>query len=625
MSPDHQQTGSGTMRRQLFSLSSVFHPQASKRASSQTVAVKEQPTCQERIHYPVFNPLDPRHNPEISTLSWRPQEKHNSSSESRSRMTWVQSISRRSLHKARSGLLALRSGLMRCSSEEETPDKGFVRPVALKRERQQHRGVSSGAYTTDTQEDLNFGAELSRMDPTPSSSINPDVRPLIRAPSINSIHRSPATLPASETTSKLSEISGRAVSNSRVNTTLANDHDPDFQFAGAGDLEANMNSKDYLTYTTPSTENYLLEQAWGVAISTDGLADPQPSWVEHEATNLQQQNISHAISDTQISDNQSSSVPISRQCSAEVRFAFPGIYLEALDQWVRQHGSTSPSQHITDIGHHSPNLSECSPNISQYSPSPDQRNPNLSQQTLNLSQHSFSPSQHNPKLEEEEGTSCDSQEPLECIVHQGNTYSRISPYHEYDEGLISLVPPQTPIAHSEETQSFSYPNPLNCISNRNFGQRWSSISERATTQWSSVEDYSSRYTPDNTTSRDIISTEITSMESMSNDTWSPIDSEVLFPSPVEDGNGYFIFDGKTNNQYPDRGNEPVKSAQNTTSNCGNSRGSQELTEGVSLGSLSLRLIPNGIAGAGLEFVEEDTDDEFYPGVVQPDRFGEILR
>lgn len=110
---------------------------------------------------------------------------------------------------------------------------------------------------------------------------------------------------------------------------------------------------------------------------------------------------------------------------------------------------------------------------------------------------------------------------------------------------------------------------------------------------------------------------MTSMESMSNDTWSPIDSEILFPSPVEDGNGYFLFDGKTNNQYPDRGDEPVKSVHNGTGNCGDIRGSQDLTEAISPGIMSLQLIPNDIPGARFEFVEEDTDDEFYPGIVQP--------
>ncbi|KAJ5171457.1 uncharacterized protein N7500_004240 [Penicillium coprophilum] len=617
MSPDHQQTGLGTMRRHLSSLSSIFRSQTSKRASSMIVAVQEQPTCHERIHYPVFNPLDPRHNPEIQTLSWGLQEQRSLSSESRSPMAWVQSLSRRSLHRARSGLYALRLGFIHRSSEEENPEKGYVSPAALRRERQQHRGVSSGAYTSDTQEDLAFGAELSRMNPTPSSSsANANVRSLIRVSPIPSVHDSPATLPttllASESACKLPEISGRAVSNSGVNSTSANHHGLDFQFEGARDLGASMNSENHFTHATLSTENHLIDHTWGVAISTeedikissDRLSDAQTSCGEHQTGNLQRQNISHVSSDTQTSDNPPSSIPISRQCSAEVRFAFPGIYRETLDQWARHHGNPNHSQDSSDPERYSPNLSQHSLGLSQQNSSP--------------SQHGSSPSHQSLVLYEQEGTLCASQGPLECIMHQDDTYSNMPPpYDEYDEGRILLVPPQTPTTHSEETQSFCYPNPLSCISNRNFGRRWSSISERATTQWSSVEDYSSRYTPDNTTSRDITSTEMTSMESMSNDTWSPIDSEVLFPSPVEDGNGYSLFDGKTNSQYPDRGNESVKSAQHATSNCGNTRGSQNLTEVISPGILSLRLMPNGIPDVELEFVEEDTDDEFYPGIVQP--------
>ncbi|KAJ6179490.1 hypothetical protein N7519_009951 [Penicillium mononematosum] len=330
MSPVNQKTGSRTIRRHLFSLSSVFRSQESKRASV-AAAVQEEPTCMERIHYPVFNPLDPRHNPEISTLSWNAREQRNSSSESRSPMAWVQSISRRSLHRARSGLMALRSGFSHRSSEESNTEKGFVSPVALRRERERH-GVSTGAYTSETQEDMNFGAELSRMDlaPPPPSS-HTEVGSLVHVPSINSIHGSFATVPASASTSGLYESSSRAVSHSGADSThsQANNHDLAFQCAGSGELEANMNSEDHLAHTTPSTENHLVRQTLDVAISTDEeikmstrkLADPQSACGEQQTTNLQQQNTS---SDTQTSDESSSSIPISRQSSAEVRFAFPG-------------------------------------------------------------------------------------------------------------------------------------------------------------------------------------------------------------------------------------------------------------------------------------------------------------
>ncbi|KAJ5963725.1 uncharacterized protein N7479_003601 [Penicillium vulpinum] len=650
MNTVNEQTGPGTTRRHLFSLSSVFRSHSGKRASI-IESIQEEPTCQERIHYPVFNPLDPRHNPEIrgSNFSWRRDEQRSSSSESHSPMAWVQSISRLSLHKARSGLLALRSGLIHRSSEEDSPERSFVSPVALKRERQRH-GVSYRAYTSDTQEDLTFGAELARMNLTPSAPrSNVEAGPLIRVSSVNSIPDSLETLPASDPVRDLFRLENRAVSNSGVNSpyTPVNGHDLDFQFAGTGGLGPNMDSEDHFTHTTPLIEDHLIRQTWGIAISTDEeiamstheLADPQSVLGEQQAINPQQQNISYASSDTQISDDQQSPVPISRQCSAEVRFAFPGIYHEALDQWARQHRSPTPSQHIPNLGRrslnlgeHTPNLSEHSPNLSEHSPNLSEHSPNLSAHSPNTSQHSSSPGQHNanlsqnslnldqhtPMLYEQEEPPHASPGPLECTVLQDDTCSNLPPYHEYDEALTPLVLPQTPITHSEEAQPFSYPNLLlGCTSNRNFGERWSSISERTTTQWSSVEDYSSRYATDDTTSRDITSTEMTSMESLTNDTWSPIHSELLFTSPVEDGNGYFLFDSKTNSQYPDRGNQPVKSVQHTTSSCGNIRGCQEIPDVISPGVLSLRLIPDGIPNAGLNFVEEDTDDEFYPGTVQP--------
>lgn len=581
--------------------------------------MQEEPTCQERIHYPVFNPLDPRHNPEISTSWWRPNKQQSSTSGSHNPKEWVQSVSKRTLHKARSGLLALRSGLSHRSSEEDNPEKGFVSPVALRHERQRY-GISSGAYTSDTQEDVNFGAELSRMHLPPSSpSSSAEVESLLRVRSLGSIPDSFATFPGSASASTpIFYQPSRAVSNSGVNSTctLATDHDLDFQFGETGELEANMDSEDHSTHTTPSTENHLIQQTWGVAISTDGeikmSAHDLPGSIceEQQATNLTQQNTSHASSDTEISDDQPSSAPISRQRSAEVRFAFPAIYHEALHQWARQHDSPSPNQHT-------PNPTAQSPNTSQHTSSP-------SQHISSLGQHSPNLSESNPRLHEQEETPCASHNPLKCTVLQDDTYNNLPPYDDDDEGLIPLVPPQTPITRSEEMQPpFPYHNPLSSISSRNFGERWSSISERATTQQSSVEDYLSRSTPADTTSRDLTSTEMTSMESMTNDTWSPwspIDSELLFPSPVEDRNGYFLVDGKTSSQYPDRGNQPVKSTQHTTSNCGNTSAPQQLTRLISPGIMSLPLLSDGILGAGLDFVEDDTDDEFYPGIVHPRQF-----
>ncbi|EAW13851.1 uncharacterized protein ACLA_068790 [Aspergillus clavatus NRRL 1] len=69
--------------------------------------------CEEIAHYPVFNPRDPRHNPAASS-SWLQSDYYQSeASKSQSSIRWMQELPRRSLRKAKSGLLALRSGIQR--------------------------------------------------------------------------------------------------------------------------------------------------------------------------------------------------------------------------------------------------------------------------------------------------------------------------------------------------------------------------------------------------------------------------------------------------------------------------------------------------------------------------------
>ena len=66
------------------------------------------PTCEERIHYPVFNPHDPRHNPAATFPLWIRNHYRDSedSSDTLSTARWMQSLPQRSLRKARSGILA---------------------------------------------------------------------------------------------------------------------------------------------------------------------------------------------------------------------------------------------------------------------------------------------------------------------------------------------------------------------------------------------------------------------------------------------------------------------------------------------------------------------------------------
>ncbi|PKX98789.1 uncharacterized protein P174DRAFT_467876 [Aspergillus novofumigatus IBT 16806] len=71
-------------------------------------------SCEELTHYPVFNPRDPRHNPAASASLWLQSDYYRSqASRTQNSVSWMQDLPRRSLRKARSGLLALRSGMQR--------------------------------------------------------------------------------------------------------------------------------------------------------------------------------------------------------------------------------------------------------------------------------------------------------------------------------------------------------------------------------------------------------------------------------------------------------------------------------------------------------------------------------
>ncbi|KAJ5787706.1 hypothetical protein N7457_002696 [Penicillium paradoxum] len=564
----------GTARHRLFSLSSMFRSQTRTRVSCIPETVQEEPTCREKIHYPIFNPQDPRHNPEIAHLPQRPPESSSSSSRSPTPISWMQTISRRSFHRARSGLLALRAEFNHRFSEEETPHQSFVNPVALRREREQHDKVSV-AFTASTQEDPSFGTEIFRTSAVPTRPTeNSEIGSPYDISSEYSVSEPFTAITTFEPKRKL-RPRGDAVSNGIKPTyMIARDRDLDFQFSGPGEFEADVQFDNRAAHTNPSTDNHLTHSPWGVAFSTnqenevlpDEMANPWPVWAEHQTRIIQHPNLSPASSDTQIIEDPPSPIPLSRQCSAEVGFAFPGIYHEMMEQCAREHDNPCPNDEDSHPSQHCP------------SPSGQEQTP--------IASH---------------------------LIPQDGTDDAAS-YHEDDESLIPPMPSQAQIPQFEEIQPLHRPNPFDSMPSWRFDESWSSNSGRPTTQWSSLEEYSSRYTTDNTASHDIASTEMTSMASMSNDTWSPIESEVLFPSPVEDGNEYFLVDGKTSGQRPDRGNQAIKSSQHPSNNYSIPIRAQESAELIPPRTFSLKLEPGDIPVGGLDFLEEDTDDEFYPGI-----------
>lgn len=140
-----------------------------------------EPQCQERLHYPIYNPQDPRHNPSRG----RRHDSQNSSSDSHKQARWVQDLQKRSIHKVRSGITALREGFLRLSSwnngDIDETDIGSVLEGSRNKESEKIKrghGFSgfSGISDTSTQEDVNFGIGIYRTNsPWPPASRDPSL------------------------------------------------------------------------------------------------------------------------------------------------------------------------------------------------------------------------------------------------------------------------------------------------------------------------------------------------------------------------------------------------------------------------------------------------------------------
>lgn len=135
-----------------------------------------EPQCQERLHYPIYNPQDPRHNPSRG----RRHDSQHSSSDSQKQARWVQDLQKRSIHKVRSGIVALREGFLRLSSwnnsDIDDTDTGSVLegPRNKESEKKKRGHGFSGISDTSTQEDVNFGVGINRTNsPWPPASREP--------------------------------------------------------------------------------------------------------------------------------------------------------------------------------------------------------------------------------------------------------------------------------------------------------------------------------------------------------------------------------------------------------------------------------------------------------------------
>ncbi|KAJ5368459.1 uncharacterized protein N7496_008219 [Penicillium cataractarum] len=160
---DAEPSGEHLSRRSsVFSLSFRFRGPG-KRGSLIDPPVP-QPTCVENVHYPVFNPQDLRHNtdPDYPMELFFRSESQTSPSDSERQTHGTPSFPRRSLYKARSGLLALRAGLFnRPSRPGSDPLESLAQSFPKKGHAQRHSHGFSNISST-TQEDPSFGTALYR-------------------------------------------------------------------------------------------------------------------------------------------------------------------------------------------------------------------------------------------------------------------------------------------------------------------------------------------------------------------------------------------------------------------------------------------------------------------------------
>lgn len=139
------------------------------------------PACLESVHYPVFDPQDPRHNSQVRQAPRRPDPR-TASPVSLRQTHKTPNFPRRSLRKARSGLFALASSLFnRTSHQGSELVENKTRSLKQRHARRSTHGFSD--ISSSTQEDLSFGIDLYRTGRSrPRALDDPDVNAIRRVP-----------------------------------------------------------------------------------------------------------------------------------------------------------------------------------------------------------------------------------------------------------------------------------------------------------------------------------------------------------------------------------------------------------------------------------------------------------
>ncbi|KAF7588799.1 hypothetical protein BBP40_005192 [Aspergillus hancockii] len=163
-----EQSGGANRRRQTFSFSVTLRPSIARRA--RIVRPPAPPlTCEESAHYPIFNPQNPRHNPIATIPTWGEDGYYASQhTDLQSPVSWP----KRSLRRARSGLVALRAGVQRRAAIFSTKRHSSD---ATENSSDQDGSFPSTISEASTEEDSDFGTHLHRTECNDSSSLSCDV------------------------------------------------------------------------------------------------------------------------------------------------------------------------------------------------------------------------------------------------------------------------------------------------------------------------------------------------------------------------------------------------------------------------------------------------------------------
>ncbi|CAG8010256.1 unnamed protein product [Penicillium olsonii] len=605
-------------------------------------------------------------------LPWRRQESSTSSTDSppHRQANWVQSISRRSLHRARSGLLALRAGVRRHSTVDDDFEadiglRSFVNPVALRRERQRQHG-SSEAYTSSTQEDLEFGFEMHRM--SGPSSLQSDTPRGTSAPSAvealangalesSGTHSSVSHKGRSPLASSavISEYDGMAVSAQTHGHTLsmlsgeqkANtgrlQTDVRTSRASSGSInQHNLGSPSRLSSPAPrihigpeiSRGSSKEEQAKEASQPMCSIADADPksqvsleSDAKHVLNQDQRRESEDRSSPALPDETASKDADEISQTSAECLFAFPGIYQEILNQWA-----SAPGEDMPDI----PQADEQPGCVAleggqSSNPPPHQESEDSTRRDQAFDATSLDSSD---SCHADRGSDLDLEDARSSRIHvllsseveaqcpeerassaRSTTYEPLLDAAHFPGANVPLLPVRQRQDHRSSYGTFS------SVPRDHLGQRHSFAPRRPCNfGYPSNECDNPLFSPENSTSPEYTSTEVTSRTSMSSNPWSPTDSDVYFGSPTIDRNEFFLVDGKTSSQYPYWGDHTVKSVYPTwneedmNDHMARARNNPDQVHRV---ILPPRPFTEGHVGNQADFEDDFTDDEFYPGSWMP--------